>query len=95
MSVTVVGARLVNVSAYGMLIQSLVRLEPETVLPFRLVVDGVGTDLEARVVTCAPVPGSRGFGIGLEFTYVAPALRQRLSRALAPGAEPARGRAHG
>ena len=39
--VSVVGARLVNVSPFGMMIESPLPLKSDAVLPFRLVVAGI------------------------------------------------------
>jgi hypothetical protein len=81
--VSVVGARLVNVSPYGMMIESPVPLKSDAVLPFRLVVAGTKADVEARVVACAPLPGARRYGAGLEFSRIAAEVRARLTEVLA------------
>jgi hypothetical protein len=81
--VSVVGARLVNVSPYGMMIESPVPLKSDAILPFRLVVAGLKADVEARVVACAPLPGARRYGAGLEFSRIAPEIRARLAEVLA------------
>jgi len=81
--VSVVGASVACVSPYGMLIVSPVPLEPGAVLPLRLVVAGVKTDVEARVVDCARLArGGRRYGAGLEFTRIAPETRARLADVL-------------
>jgi hypothetical protein len=80
--VSVVGAGLVNVSSYGMMIESPVPLEREAVMQFRLVVAGEKTDVDARVAACTPVPGARRYAVGLEFVRIAPEAQQRLVRVL-------------
>lgn len=91
-SVAVLGARLVNVSRYGMMIESPVPLERDSVLQLRLIVAGEKADVEARVAACTPgaTGGGRRFGIGLEFTMIPSGIRERLARALseAPTASP-------
>lgn len=82
-AVSVVGAALVNVSSYGMMIESPVPLERETVLQFRLVVAGQKTDVDARVAACTPVPGARRYAVGLEFVRIPPEAQERLVRVLA------------
>lgn len=88
--VSVVGARLVNVSPYGMMIESPVALRSDSILPFRLVVAGTRADLEARVVACAPLRGTRRcYGAGLEFSRIPAEIRALLVQVLgAPGAAP-------
>ena len=86
-AVSVVGAALVNVSSYGMMIESPVPLERETVMQFRLVVAGQKTDVEARVAACTPVPGGRRYAVGLEFVRIPPEAQKRLVRVLS-GEEP-------
>ena len=52
--------------------------------PFRLLINGVRTDVEARVAACTPQPGARrAYGIGLEFTSIADADRETLRQVLA------------
>jgi len=87
-AVSVVGARLVNISSYGMMIESPVPLEREAVLQFRLVVAGRKADVDARVAACTAVPGSRRYAVGLEFSRIEPEAQQRLMRVLS-GREPA------
>lgn len=84
-AVSVVGAALVNVSSYGMMIESPVPLEREAVLQFRLVVAGEKTDVDARVAACTPVPGARRYAVGLEFVRIAPEVQDRLVRVLSGG----------
>jgi hypothetical protein len=88
--VSVVGARLVNVSAHGMLIESLVLLEREAQMNFRLVIAGEKVDVEARVAVCSLLSSGRRriFGVGLEFTAMPEAARQRLADVLGQGAAP-------
>ena len=83
--VSVVGARLVNVSPQGMLIESLVPLERDAHMNFRLSITGEKVDVEARVAACSLLStGKRKiFGVGLEFTAMPHAARQRLVEALA------------
>ena len=87
-AVSVVGAALVNVSSYGMMIESPVPLEPDTVMQFRLVVAGQKADVDARVAACMPVPGGRRYAVALEFVRIPPETQQRLLRVLS-GQEPA------
>ena len=83
--ISVIGARLVNLSPYGMMIESPVLMERDAVLRLRLVVVREKIDVEARVAACWPVSGARKrlFGVGLEFISLADAVRQRLREALA------------
>ncbi len=87
-AVSVVGAALVNVSSYGMMIESPVPLERDTVMQFRLVVAGQKADVEARVAACMPVPAGRRYTVALEFVRIPPETQQRLVRVLS-GQEPA------
>lgn len=81
--ISVVGARLLNASPFGMMIESPVRLETEAELPLRLVVRGVKTDVVARVAGCVPLPGSRrAYGVGLEFRHIGEAARESLRAVL-------------
>ena len=81
--VAVVGARLINASVYGMLIESPVALEPEAVLSLRLVIRGDKADVEARVAACTPLPGPRrAFGVGLELVRIDDTARGRLEEAV-------------
>jgi Tfp pilus assembly protein PilZ len=82
--VSVVGARLLNVSPYGMLIESPMAMTADSVMQFRLVVGGEKTDVEARVAACTAQPGTRrAYGIGLEFTAIDDGIRERLREILA------------
>ena len=75
--VAVVGAHLVNVSPYGMLIHS-----PGAVHRFRLVIGREQRDVEARVAMCL-AEGKRRYDIGLEFVGLVDDLRVQLIQALA------------
>jgi hypothetical protein len=90
--VSVVGARLVNISHFGMMIESPVPLERESILSFRLVIDGYKGDVEARVAACTLGASgeARRYGIGLEFTSLSIDVLNRLRKALAGSAESAR-----
>jgi PilZ domain-containing protein len=83
-TVSVVGARLVNLSLFGMMIESPVALEREAVLSFRLVIGTLKVDVEARVAACTLGASGRArrYGVGLEFTSVTPELRAQLARAV-------------
>lgn len=84
-AVSVVGAKLLNVSLHGMLIESPVPLERESVLRLRLVIAGRRSDVEARVAECTR--GGAGekqrYGVGLEFIDIPAEARRSLERALA------------
>jgi hypothetical protein len=81
--VSVVGARLHDLSPLGMMIESPVAIAVDTELPFRLIVEGQKADVHARVAACTPLPGGRrAFGIGLEFTRIDDAVRGRLAHVL-------------
>ncbi len=82
--VSVVGTRLLNISKHGALIEAPVPLAPESTLRFRLVVEGVKSELEARVAQCRPrVPTGGRWNVGVEFTEVPRDMQERLTRALA------------
>jgi hypothetical protein len=83
-AVSVVGAQLLNVSAYGALIESLVPMETDAVMPLRLIVSGSKVDIEARVANCYSVPGEkrRVYRTGLEFVSLPADVRERLAEAL-------------
>jgi len=80
--ISVVGATLVTISSYGMIIESPFPLEREAVLQFRLVIAGHKTDVDARVAECTAVPGARRYAVGLEFLRIAPEAQDRLVRVL-------------
>lgn len=88
--VSVVGARLLNASPFGMMIESLVPLEKDAVLALRLIIGGQKYDIETRVAACTPITGGarRGFGIGLEFAQLPEEVRERLKQVLAGAGEP-------
>ncbi|MGH7533985.1 MAG: PilZ domain-containing protein, partial [Gemmatimonadales bacterium] len=77
--VSVVGARLVNISLFGLMIESPVPLEREAVLSFRLVIGAHKGDVEARVAACTlgATGQARRYGIGLEFTTLPLDVRSR------------------
>jgi hypothetical protein len=81
-AISVVGARLLNVSRYGMLIESPVPMALDSVLTLRLSIAGEPADVEARVAVCTPQPGLRAYGIGLEFDELSDDTRARLEHAL-------------
>jgi Tfp pilus assembly protein PilZ len=82
--VSVAGARLLDVSPYGMQIETPIPMSADSSMEFRLTVSGVKHDVEARVANCRPVPGARrAFGVGLEFTRVPDGLREQLRELLA------------
>jgi len=93
--VSVVGATLVNVSAHGVLIESLVAMEADAELPLRLVIKGAKVDIQSRVVQCVAFQGEkrRVYRIGLEFVSPPPELKERLAEmvkaATAPPPSPA------
>ena len=93
-AISVVGARVVNVSGHGMLIESLVPMEREQTMTLRVVVAGEKTDVEARVACCSVLAHSRRrvYGVGLEFAAFPETAHRRLLAALA-GIGPARGQA--
>jgi Tfp pilus assembly protein PilZ len=82
--VSVVGARLVDISQNGMLLEAPVPLVPDTHLRLRLVVGGVKAEVETRVAHSRRRnrTGSRPWGVGLEFAEVPAEVRDRLTRAL-------------
>ena len=82
--VAVVGARIIDVSPFGMMIASPVAISPDSVLPFRIVVDGRTSDVSCRVATCRPAPGEdpRSFGVGLEFLDLPAETGDRLREVL-------------
>lgn len=93
-AVGVVGARLVSVSLFGMMIDSPVPLEPDSVLSLRLVVQGYKSDVEARVAECSLGGGAsvarKRYGVGLEFTDIPGETRERLEQTLNGLPEPVR-----
>jgi PilZ domain-containing protein len=85
--VSVVGARILEVSPFGMVIESRIAIAPDAVLPFRIVVDGRTSDVSCRVATCRPAAGAeqRHFGIGLEFLDLPAESRDHLREAVHDG----------
>src|SRR5262245_12832333 len=83
-SIAVVGARLVNASPYGMMIESPVAMSRDALLKLRLIVTGENVDVVARVAACtAMAQGARtAFGIGLEFTRIPQDVRERIRQVL-------------
>jgi PilZ domain len=90
--ISVVGARLVNISPFGMMIESPVALERESILSFRLVIGDHKGDIEARVAACTLGASGQAkrYGIGLEFTSIPLDIHSRLRKALGPIPESAR-----
>jgi hypothetical protein len=91
--VSVVGARLLDVSPYGMMIESPVAMTQDAVLQFRLSVAGQKTDVSARVACCTSRAGVRhAYGVGLEFLNLPGDVRDQIKDALvrlsAPPAAP-------
>ena len=84
-AISVIGARVLNVSAHGMLIESLVPLEREQTLTLRVVLAGHNTDVRARVACCSILGSSRRrvYGVGLEFAAIPEAAHRRLLETLA------------
>jgi hypothetical protein len=82
-ALAVVGARLVDASAYGLRIESPLALEAGAVVPLRLVIHGQKSDMEARVVSCALLTGTRrAFAVGLELVRIESDARARLEQVL-------------
>ncbi len=81
--VSVVGARIVDVSPFGMMIESRIAISPDSVIPFRIVVEGQASDVSCRVATCRPRPADdRHFRVGLEFLDLEPGARDHLREVL-------------
>ncbi len=86
--VSVVGARIVDVSIFGMRIESPVAISPDSVLSFRIVVEGRASNVSCRVATCRADPGGQPhYGVGLEFLDFAPDAREHLRQVLQAHAE--------
>jgi hypothetical protein len=79
--VSIVGGLLVNVSPYGMLIESPLPMETEAVHRFRLVIQRAQSDVLARVAACWPGDNNR-YHIGLEFVNLSDVVRARLAEIL-------------
>lgn len=77
--VSVVGARLIDVSPYGMMIESPLAMTEDAVLQFRLAVEGRKTDVSARVACCTARAGARhAYGVGLEFLDMPADVRDQI-----------------
>lgn len=87
---SVVGARLLDVSPFGLQIEAGVPLAPGSSLHLQVLVGGTKAEVEARVADCRRrgTPAGRAFGVGLELTHVPEALRSRLARALGASGVP-------
>jgi PilZ domain len=82
--VSVIGARLVDVSPYGMMIESPVAMKEDAVLQFRLAVEGRKTDVSACVACCTARAGVRhAYGVGLEFVDLPSEVREQIRDVLA------------
>jgi hypothetical protein len=82
--VSVMGARLIDVSPYGMMIESPVAMKEDAVLQFRLAVEGRKTDVSARVACCTARAGARhAYGVGLEFVNLPGEVREQIRDVLA------------
>ncbi len=80
--VSVVGGRMIDVSPYGMMIESVMALPTDSTHSFRVVVEGVKRDVRARVACCMPRPGTKRFGVGLEFVDVDADWREHVREVL-------------
>ncbi len=82
--VSVVGARLLDISRDGLLLEAPVPLAARSTLRLRLVVGGVKAELETRVTSsrCRALDGRRPWGVGVEFVDVPAEVRALLIRAL-------------
>jgi PilZ domain-containing protein len=82
-AVSVVGARLLDVSPYGMMIESPVAMTQDAVLRFRLSVQGQKADVSARVACCTSRTGTRhSYGVGLEFLDLPGDVRDQIKDVL-------------
>jgi hypothetical protein len=84
--VQVVGSRLVNIGADGLMLEAPVPLASESLLHLHLVLDGERADVDVRVRGCCARfhDRRRTWAVGVEFENLAPAARERLERALRP-----------
>ena len=81
--VSVVGARIIDVSPFGMRIESPVAISPDSMLRFRIAVGPHTTDVGCRVAVCQPSPAADAkYGVGLEFLDLDDTFRQHLVVAL-------------
>jgi hypothetical protein len=87
---SVVGARLVNASPYGMMIHSPVPMDRNAILPLRLVLADDKIDVQTRVAACwrTWIGQKKVYGIGLEFTVLPDPVRERLRDTLATLGDP-------
>ncbi len=90
--VTIVGARVVNVSPYGAMIESPVPMERDATLALRIVVAGRKVDVQARVAACSLIASAprKSYGVGLEFVGLARDVGAAIADALAAYAAGAR-----
>jgi hypothetical protein len=81
--IAVIGARLLNVSSFGVLIEAPLPMTAPDVQPLRLSILGEKHDVEARVIDCrAAADKRRAYHVGLEFLSLSPAAKERLADAL-------------
>lgn len=82
--VFVVGSRVVNIGAHGLMLEAPVPLAEDSSLRLHLVVGGHKAPIDARVRSCVPRAGDRqtAWGVGVEFEAISEAARQRLEQAL-------------
>ena len=82
---SIVGGRILDVSAHGMRMESFMALESESVHRFRLVVAGEKLDVDCRVACCLRLdPVKRRFGVGMEFVGMSDEHRDKLAAAIMP-----------
>jgi hypothetical protein len=82
--VFVVGSRVVNIGAHGLMLEAPVPLAQDSSVRFHLVVSGHKVQVVARVRSSVPrVRGwQRAWGVGVEFEQMSDAGRQTLEHAL-------------
>jgi hypothetical protein len=81
-SVFVVGSRIVNIGAHGLMLEAPVPLAADSPLRFHLVVGEHKDAVDARVRSCVPRSRGRSWGVGVEFEAISEGARGRLERAL-------------
>jgi hypothetical protein len=83
--VAVAGARLLQIGAYGLMIEAPLPVPQNSGLRFNLLVNGSKGLVDGHVRSCRPLPDSRrrSWGVGVEFAVMRPEDRERLDRALA------------
>jgi len=83
-SVSVIGARLIDISRHGLQMEAPVPLAPHSTLRLRLLFGAVRTEVEVRVAACRRRPVNRGrpWGIGAEFVEMSSEASDHLNRAL-------------